>query len=223
MKNTNIIKISKNSESYNYGQFTHLPENLHYILIGIMLGDGSLYRSSQTSNTRFEMSFGSNYKQFAYSIGDLYSNYMKTPVKSLKIKGKNKVYFNFRLKTITLPLFNQYYDMFYKLNTETGKCVKIIPCNILDHLNSVVLAYLIMTDGNFDSNRKRIRIYTNSYSKEDVERLATAINITLAINVGVLHDRKDQWILTIGAKQLSLLRKTVSPHFEPSMLYRIGL
>ena len=70
-----------------------------------------------------------------------------------------------------------------------------------------------MTDGNFDKNRKRVRIYTNSYSKEDVERLVTAINIKLGISVGVLHDRKDQWILTIGAKLLSLLRDTISPHF----------
>jgi hypothetical protein len=38
-----------------------------------------------------------------------------------------------------------------------------------------------------------------------------------------LHDRKDQWIITIGAKQLDLLRKIVLPHFHSSMLYRIGL
>lgn len=113
--------------------------------------------------------------------------------------------------------------MFYKLNTETGKYVKIIPHNIIIFLNPVVLAYLIMTDGNFDKNRNRVRIYTNSYSKEDVERLATAINIKLGIYVGVLHDRKDQWILTIGAKQLVKLREMVSPFFESSMLYRIGL
>ena len=142
MKNTKIIKAFKNSEDSNHGQLIPLPQNLHYTLIGIMLGDGFLYRSSPTSNTRFEMSFGSSYKQFAESIGNLYSNYMKTPVKVLEIKGKDKVYLNFRLKTTTLPIFNQYYNMFYKLNTETGKYVKIIPRNILDHLNSVVLAPL---------------------------------------------------------------------------------
>jgi hypothetical protein len=38
-----------------------------------------------------------------------------------------------------------------------------------------------------------------------------------------LHDRKDQWIITIGAKQLELLRKIVNPYFHSSMLYRIGL
>ena len=80
-----------------------------------------------------------------------------------------------------------------------------------------------MTDGNFDKGRNRVRIYTNSFTKEEVERLATIINIKLGIYVGVLYDRKDQWILTIGATQLSSLREKVQPHFEPSMLYRIGV
>jgi hypothetical protein len=90
-------------------------------------------------------------------------------------------------------------------------------------MNPTVLAYLIMTDGNLDKSRNRVRIYTNSYSKGDIERLASAINLKLKIYVGVLLDRKDQWILTIGAKQFKLLREIVSPHFEPSMLYRIGV
>ena len=80
-----------------------------------------------------------------------------------------------------------------------------------------------MGDGNFDKGRNRVRIYTNSFTKEEVEKLALSINKNLGIYVGVLHDRNDQWILTIGAKNLDLLRTTVSPYFHSSMLYRIGL
>jgi LAGLIDADG DNA endonuclease family len=69
---------------------------------------------------------------------------------------------------------------------------KIVPSNIKILMNPIVLAYLIMTDGNFDKSRNRIRIYTNSYSKLEVERLAKSINFKLNIYVGVLHDRKDQ-------------------------------
>nr|YP_010714100.1 LAGLIDADG homing endonuclease [Fuscoporia gilva]WDD39663.1 LAGLIDADG homing endonuclease [Fuscoporia gilva] len=192
-------------------------------MIGIMLGDGFIYRSSTTSNSRFEMSFGSNYKQFAEYIGELFKDFLNTPVKTILIKGKNKNYINYRLKTISLPVFNQYFEMFYIYNIEKNKNVKIIPKNISNLLNPVVLAYLIMTDGNFDKTRNRVRIYTNSYIKEDVERLAQAIRTKLGINAKVLHDRKDQWIITIGSKQLSLLREIVSPHFESSLLYRIGI
>jgi len=101
--------------------------------------------------------------------------------------------------------------------------VKKVPANILESMDPIVLAYLLMSDGNFDKNRNRVRIYSNSFIKEDVQILAEAINTKLGIYVGVLHDRKDQWILTIRAKQLDLLRQTVSSHFDPSMLYRLGL
>ena len=90
-------------------------------------------------------------------------------------------------------------------------------------MNPIVLSYLIMTDGNFDKSRNRIRIYTNSYTKTEVENLAKSINNKINIYAGVLHDRNDQWIITIGAKYLDLLRDTTSKYFHNSMLYRIGL
>lgn len=192
---------------------TILPGNLHSILVGLMLSDGSIYRFSKTSNCRFEMSFGAKYKQFAESIGDLFKEYVKNPVKLVQIKGANKVYNYYRLKTMTMPIFNYYHDIFYVFNTETSKYVKIVPDNILNFMDAIVLAYLIMGDGNYDSSRNRVRIYTNSYSKQDVEKLQKAINEKLAIYVAVLHDRKDQWILTIGATQLPKLQQIVSPYF----------
>ena len=90
-------------------------------------------------------------------------------------------------------------------------------------MDPIVLAYLIMTDGNFDKGRNRVRIYTNSFKKEEVENLALAINNKFGKYAGVLHDRKDQWIITIGAKNLSLLRESVLPYFHNSMFYRIGV
>lgn len=221
MNKNNNINNSFNLK--NLKTLTSLPIELNSILIGLMLGDGGLYKSSSTSNTRFEMSFGVKYKDFAKSIGELFSIYMSNPVKTLEIKGKDKVHTNFRLKTATLPLFNQYYEMFYKYNPESGKFIKIVPENIIDLVDSLVLAYLIMGDGNFDKGRNRVRIYTNSFNKDEVLKLSFAINEKLGIYTGVLHDRKDQWILTIGAKNLELLRNTVSPHFHSSMLYRIGI
>jgi hypothetical protein len=221
MKNTKI-KLN-NYQTSIISSLSYLPIHLQSIFIGIMLGDGSLYRSSPTSNVRFEISFGQKYESFALHLGELFKDYMNNPVKSLIVKGLNKNYINYRLKTRSLPLFVPYYNMFYNFNQDLNKYVKIIPLNIIEYLDPVVLAYLIMTDGNFDKGRNRVRIYTNSYQKIDVQNLADQINNKLGIYTGVLHDRNNQWILTIGAKQLTLLRETVSTHFEKSMLYRIGL
>jgi LAGLIDADG DNA endonuclease family len=216
LNNTSIINTEENTG-------THLPIELKSVFIGIMLGDGSLYRSSPTSNVRFEISFGKKYESFALYLGELFKEFMSNPVKALEIKGKNKNYINYRLKTKSLPIFLPYFSMFYDKNEGLSKYVKIIPKNIIEYMDPIVLAYLIMTDGNFDKGRKRVRLYTNSYKKEDVQRLALAINDKFNIYTGVLHDRNNQWILTIGAKNLTLLRDTVSDYFHHSMKYRIGL
>ena len=69
-----------------------------------------------------------------------------------------------------------------------------------------------------------MRVYTNSFTKTQVETLALVIDKKkFGIYTGVLQDNKNLWILTIGAKHLDLLRDTVRPHFHPSMMYRIGL
>ena len=90
-------------------------------------------------------------------------------------------------------------------------------------MTPVVLAFLLMGDGNFDKSRNRVRIYTNSFTHSDTILLANSIKDKLNINCSVLHDRNNQYIITIGATQLPLLRELVSKHMHPSMLYRIGL
>jgi LAGLIDADG DNA endonuclease family len=201
-----------------------LSDYLNSVLIGIILGDGFLYRSSATANTRFEMSFGYKYKLYAENIELLFKDYISNSLKEVTIKGKDRSYINYRLKTKTLPIFNQYHDLFYE--EQKGKWgifkkVKIVPANIEKLLDPIVLAYLIQSDGSFSYNR--VRIYTNSFTKAEVELLAKAINTNFSIFTGVTHDRNNQWILTIGSRQLNLLREIVSPYFVPSMLYRIGL
>ena len=212
MKNINTNNIKK-----------LLPVELHSIFIGIMLSDGALYRSSPTANTRFEIRIEGKYKEFALHIGEFFKDYIINPEKSLKIKGLSKVSFYFKFKTRSLNIFNSYYEMFYRLNPETKKYTKIVPINIIDLMDPIVLAYLIQGNGNFDKSRNRVKIYTNSYSKVEAEQLATSIKTKLNIFTAVLLDRKDQYILTIGTNNLELLRNIVTPHFHPSMLYKIGL
>jgi LAGLIDADG DNA endonuclease family len=88
-------------------------------------------------------------------------------------------------------------------------------------MDPIVLAYLIQSDRSYSSNR--VRIYTNSFTKSEVELLAKSITIKFNIISGVTHDRNNQFIISIGASQLDLLINIVATHFHASMLYRIGL
>ena len=140
--NNNNLNNNNNNQNISV-----LPVELNSILIGTMLGDGGLYRSSPTANVRFEMSLGEKYKDFAFHMAGLFKEFMNNPVKSIEIKGVNKVYTNYRLKTKTLSVFNQYYEMFYKFNLEKNKFVKIVPENINTLLTPRGLAFLIMDYG----------------------------------------------------------------------------
>lgn len=105
----------------------------------------------------------------------------------------------------------------------TGKYIKVIPKGIYELLSPVVLAHLVMGDGNFQRDANTIRIYTNSFSKSDLERMVIAIQTKYEIIVRVRHDRNNQYILVIGPSQLAKFQKLVLPHMHVSMLYRIGL
>lgn len=102
----------------NNKEIMNRSDNLHSILIGLILGDASIYRSSPTSNSRIEMSFGTKYEKYAEHIGFIFKEYMTNTVKSVEIKGKKGTYINYRLKTISSPVFNYYHDMFYQYNTQ---------------------------------------------------------------------------------------------------------
>ena len=69
-----------------------------------------------------------------------------------------------RFKTVSLPLFKFYHELFYKPNSK-GKYIKIIPQNIKQYMDPVVLAHLVMGDENLKPEDNIIRIYTNSFIK----------------------------------------------------------
>lgn len=142
-------------------------------------------------------------------------------------EGVTKQYINYRLKTAVLAVFNQFFDMFYVFDPDTGKYVKVVPANIMDLMNPIVLAHLIMGDGNYHTTHKQVRIFTNSFTYSDCVRLAASIT-NMGIPTEVLFDRvgkggKNQYILTIGTQHLSTLQTTVRAHMHHTMLYRIGL
>ena len=123
INNTSIINTKENIGA-------HLSMVLKSVFIGIMLGDGSLYRSSPTSNVRFEL--GQKYESFALYLGELFKEFMSNPVKVVVIKGKTKNFTNYRMKTKSLPIFVPYFFMFYEFNEGLSKYVKIVPKNIIE-------------------------------------------------------------------------------------------
>ncbi len=199
-----------------------LPIDLHQVTIGQLLADA--YCSKTSLNARLEWSFGSNQKTYAQYIESLYFPYIGTRLKELKVKSSDVLTVtSYRLKTLSLPVFNQYHNLFYVFDEINKKWIKRVPENIIDILSPIVLAHLVIGDGNYQPKAKTVRIYTNAYTVEEVRRLGEAISIKYNIYVGIRHDRKDQYILAIGARELKKFQELINPYIHDSIKYRIGI
>jgi len=80
-----------------------------------------------------------------------------------------------------------------------------------------------MGDGNYLKDRNIIRIYTNSFTKNNVKLLSNIINENLSISNKVIHDRNNQYIIVIEKDNIDLTRKIILPYMYPSMLYKLGI
>ena len=97
------------------------------------------------------------------------------------------------------------------------------------------VAHLIMGDGNLKTPDQIVpswafgprvaarRIYTNSFTKSEVELLAAAITQKLGIVAKATLDRKCQYMVTISKSQLSSVIAQLKTHMHSSMSYKLGL
>ena len=63
-----------------------------------------------------------------------------------------------------------------------------------------------MGDGNYLKERNIIRIYTNSFTKNNVILLSNIINDNLSISCKVIHNRNNQYIIVIEKGNVDLTR-----------------
>jgi hypothetical protein len=170
------------------------------------------------------VSFGAKHSPYLHHLYDLFEPYTNTGPASISVYNKKTKTNHEVLKfnTVSLPQLLYYHRLFYVLNS-VGKLIKIVPGNIEELMSPIVLAHLIMGDGNLKLPDEIIRIYTNSFTKEEVELLSLAITKKLNILSKVTHDRNNQYMITISKSQLPLVRELTKSYVCPSMYYKLGL
>jgi hypothetical protein len=223
-----ILKTLK-LESYkkDYRLLPKLPKYLNDTLIGLLLSDGGLERPKEGSNVRLSVIMSINNYSYILHLYNLFEPYINSDINFLDIKGSNnsynKKYSTVRFKTISMPQLFYYYSIFYKNNIINNKIQKIVPIELRSNFNAVSLAHLIMGDGNSLKDKNIIRIYTNSFTFNDVILLSNIIKDNLNINSKVIHDRNNQYIIIIEQDNVIITRNIVLPYTHPSMFYKLGI
>jgi hypothetical protein len=125
---------------------------------------GSVEKQHVNARIKFKQSIIN--KEYLNHLYLLFELYITTPPyeDNSYHKKYNKIYKALTCKTLSMPCFNYYKDLFY-INTK-----KVIPLNIGKLLTSRGLVYWAMDDGSYDG-LGGFKLSTNSYTKEEVELL----------------------------------------------------
>jgi hypothetical protein len=222
-----FINKTMNLEPYRayYRFMSHLPPYLDQVLIGILLSDASIERPSKTGLARLSVILGEHSLPYLLHLCALFEPFIDTSFSFQDVTNKTitKKYSTVRFKTVMAPIFVYYHKMFYIWDENSQRYVKIIPKNIDSLITPVVLAHLIMGDGNLKKGESIIRIYTNSFTRLEVEMLASTITSRLGIETKAVHDRNGQYMLSIKKSQIEKVRLLLSPYMHPSMAYKLGI
>lgn len=183
-----------------------LTERQKSIIIGKLLGDGSLRRKA---NTLLEVNHSYNQKDYVLWVYEELKQFVKTPPK-LRVSGQNRL--AFRFTTLSCSLLNPYYESFYD---RMGK--KVIPTFL--NLDPLILAVWLMDDGSKD--RDSVYLNTQQFDLTDQQLLLNKL-----LNLGIKSSlNKDKKYLRIRILKESVPKfiQLVDPYILDSMRYKVLL
>jgi hypothetical protein len=150
------------------------PHNLDIlsILIGSLLGDGSMERDGNGSRFAFyqEKIHGEYLLWLHNTISNLGYCKKEIPIIKTSYGIDGKIRYIFRFRTFTYSSFNWIYNEFYPKNLNR----KIIPKIIEDYLSPMALAIWIMDDGTLYKN-KGFKFCTNSFTLKEIHYLCNLL------------------------------------------------
>lgn len=140
--------------------FIFITPEIHYIIIGKLLSDGWLEKSTLNSNARFRFKQSINRADYVISSFIKLSHYCSSLPILVNSQRKGITHFGVVVTTRQLPCLNELYSLFYKNK------VKVIPKNIYSLLTPLQICHWIMADGAVLN--KGLVLCTDSFTLKEV-------------------------------------------------------
>ncbi len=188
------------------GSLTSTQES---ILIGSILGDGSLRRQGTRINALLEVNHSFKEKEYVDWKWNHFKNLVLSEPKTRIGKGPRIAY---RFTTRSLPVFTEYYERFYIGNKKT------VPKDLV--LTPLALAVWFMDDG----TRIRSALYLNTQQFSFEEQIILQ-NILLRTFGLESHLNRDKQYLRIRVTTNSSLKMKafIDPYILPTFQYKLAL
>ena len=177
------------------------------ILIGSLLGDGSLRKATGKLNALFEVNHSIKQKEYVDWKYEQLKMFVLTKPKS-RILDKTRT--AYRFTTRSLPQFTELYNLFY-INKR-----KIIPSNL--SLDSLALAVWFMDDGS--KSRNSYYLNTQQFNIDDQRKLIEMLKLQFGLNCNLNKDKK-YFRIRINTESSKKFKKIIKPFIISSMLYKL--
>lgn len=185
------------------------------ILVGLMLGDGSLEYNGH-KGTRLQIKQSEEKKEYVFWLYSQFANLTKNPPQQRK--DTNQWYFGTRFYENLEDMRQIFYD----------KRAKIVPSNITELFDSpLTLAVWFMDDGHLDFREKShcaYHISTDSFTEWEVEKLQSLLlekfDITAKVYLSLCRGKRYPK-LYIGKNGRDVFTRTVAPHILSCFEYKL--
>ena len=191
------------------------------LIIGSLLGDGTMRIGKGAVNANFKVEHGLEQKDYVlWKYRVLEPLVMTEPKISYRYTADRQKYQkSWWFRTFRHPILTDIYKFFYiGSGYRTGR--KIIPSNIQDYLDPLALAVWIMDDGSY--NKDKIDISTYSFLFEEIELLCRSLEKRYGLSAWYYKDRDKGYRMYFRKSVTGKLVDLIRPHIVTSMMYKIG-
>lgn len=205
-------------------QIVSIPNNILYIMTGILLTDGWIDYMSKKNldkktiieiNCRLRLKQSIINSEYLIYLFILLSHYCISypKIKIKKIKGKS--YNQLEFYTRSLPCFTILRNIFYN-----GR-VKIVPNNLYDLLNYESLAHIIICNGLFIKSGSLI-LNLQSFLIKELIFIINILKIKFDLNC-LLHKSKHKYVIYIKVASIKKLYPIIYKYIIPSIKYKLDI
>src|SRR3989338_3693380 len=190
-----------------------LSQRQREILIGTLLGDAHLEKNGQYSRLRVD--HYEKHKDYIYWLANEFLLFSLEPRQVFDFDKRNsKTYSRWHFSTRSLPIFDEFREMFY-LN---GK--KIVPKSISKLLTPLSLAIWYMDDGFRRKDSKGFYLCTSSYALEEQNVLQTVLEDSFGLRTRIHHQHELMRIF-IPSAFADRFSSTIKPFVLPIFSYKL--
>ena len=187
------------------------------ILIGSILGDGTLQLGERGINASFKTEQGLAQKEYVWWKYNIFKPWVFTEPKISHRYSESRERYakSYWFRTVRHPILTGFHKRFY----ESGK--KIIPKDIASDMNPLALAVWIMDDGSLNNNQLDISTY--SFTLPEIYLLIEAVKLKFNLRGQYYRDRDRGYRMYFRKSETEKLARLINPYVIPSMDYKIRI